>query len=388
MKKVKVYHFHNGSGGGVLSVIKNLLLYKQHDEIENHIIYTINKDLYHDFAIPHVVGAVSQQVFYYSASWNFFHTCKQLSKLFPEDAIIVAHDWLELGIVSNLGLQNKVIQILHGDFDYYYDLAFLHSDVIDKFICISATIQKKLFQKLSKRNNDILFKRFPVQDIPFTNKENDILQCIYFVRDLNDERKQFRKVIEIKNALNESNIFIKWVIIGGGVNQKEFDLMWGQNSDVVFKGFLSNEDIIKEFSAIDIFILPSLAEGLPVALVESMKAGLVPIINNWFGATSDLVIENETGFYCQKNEIEEYLQKIILIEKNRILLKSLSFNASQKANCLFLPTENTLLIEDVFLYDISIKNKISKKTYGSRLDQKWIPNILTSTIRKCFSLNN
>ena len=382
MNNLKVYHFHNGSGGGVLSVIKNLLLYKQHDEIENHIIYTINRDICHDFTIPHIAGAVSQQVFYYSARWNFYHTCKQLSKLFPEDAVIVAHDWLELGMVSNLGLENKVIQILHGDFDYYYNLAFLHSDVIDKFICISATIQKKLLQKLSNRNNDILFKRFPVQDVPFTFKENDILKCIYYVRDLKDERKQFKKIVEIKNALYESNILIKWVIIGGGLNQKEFEQIWGKSGEVIFKGFLANEEIIKEFQFIDIFILPSLAEGFPVALVESMKAGLVPIINNWDGATSDLVIENMTGFYCQKNETDEYLQKILHLEKNRSILKSLTVNSSQKANQLFSPSDNTSLIEAVFLCDKAIDNKILKRSYGSRLDQKWIPNAVTQFIRK------
>jgi hypothetical protein len=43
MPKVKVYHFHNGTGGGVLSVIKNLLFYSDKKLFENHIIHAVNK---------------------------------------------------------------------------------------------------------------------------------------------------------------------------------------------------------------------------------------------------------------------------------------------------------------------------------------------------------
>ena len=52
MAKVSIYHFHNGGGGGVLSAIRNLLLYRQHTEIENHVIYTINKDFTSFYHLP------------------------------------------------------------------------------------------------------------------------------------------------------------------------------------------------------------------------------------------------------------------------------------------------------------------------------------------------
>ena len=99
-KKLHVYHFHNGGGGGVLSVIRNLVRYSQNTNIENHIIYTINKDIDPVYIIHPIEGAHSEKVFYFSSKWNFYYTCRQLAKLLPGDkALIVAHDWLELGIV-------------------------------------------------------------------------------------------------------------------------------------------------------------------------------------------------------------------------------------------------------------------------------------------------
>jgi hypothetical protein len=111
---LKIVHFHNGSGGGILSVIRNLLAYRQHPDIENHVIYTINIEQIHDYKINHLVGAASERVFYYSPKWNFYFTCRQLAKLLPDDeALMVAHDWLELAMISNLGLNYPVVQFIN-----------------------------------------------------------------------------------------------------------------------------------------------------------------------------------------------------------------------------------------------------------------------------------
>ena len=127
MNKIKIYHFHNGTGGGVFTVIKNLLRFSVDKNIENHIIHAINTQIVPDYVIEPVTGAASQLLYYYTRQNNFYHTCRQLANLLPDDkAIIVAHDWLELGMASNLGLQNPVVQMVHGNYDYYYEIAKLH----------------------------------------------------------------------------------------------------------------------------------------------------------------------------------------------------------------------------------------------------------------------
>ena len=136
-EKIKVFHFHNGSGGGVLSVIKNLLLFSKNDRFENNIIYTINRNKVRHYEPDKIENAFSEKVFYYSPHWNLLHTCKQLAKLVPDEkALLVAHDRLELAMVSNLGLQNKLIQVVHGDYKYYYDLAAENAGAIDAYITV------------------------------------------------------------------------------------------------------------------------------------------------------------------------------------------------------------------------------------------------------------
>jgi glycosyltransferase involved in cell wall biosynthesis len=375
LSKIKIYHFHNGSGGGVLSVIKNLLKFSSNESIENHIIHAVNKKLYPQYKIEPIEGAVSQQLYFYSPNNNFYFTCKQLAKLLPNNkAIIVAHDWVELGMASNLGLQNPVVQILHGDFDYYYDLSKKNEKIIDAFICISPKIYKSLHEKLPFRSNDIFNLKFPVPRVNKKNCVNDVLQLIYFVRDLKEPRKRFDIVIEIARKLSIRNQNYFFTIAGGGISEKEFFEIWPTDMKdfVKYYSTLSNNQIIEMLPKHDIFLLPSESEGFPVSLVEAMKAGIVPLITNWDGAVDELISSAETGFYFDIGDANDYVDCIII-----------SNNASLKANTLFDPAKNVLSFENIYINISNQKKGIKSplKVYGSRLDELYIPNVITKMFR-------
>jgi hypothetical protein len=75
-----------------------------------------------------------------------------LAKLLPDDnAIVVTHDWLELGMVSNLGLQNPVVQFVHGAYDYYYELAQSHASSIDRFIAVAKKYRRKTCRVIARK---------------------------------------------------------------------------------------------------------------------------------------------------------------------------------------------------------------------------------------------
>ena len=382
MAKFTVYHFHNGSGGGVLSVIKNLLKYSNNHAIENHIIYTINKEQTSTFFIPALEGAASEQVFYYSPNWNFYHTCRQLAKLLPDDrAIIVAHNWLELGMVSNLGLQNPVVCFLHGDYDYYYQLAKKHEHSVDQFICVAQNIERKLLSLLPSRSESITYLRFPVaKGIP---KQVSQYNCpIIFIGRLTEE-KGYPLLPIIAKALRQKNIDTVWHIVGSTVNTKD-DVVWDKHIDVHFYNDISNEQVLALLAQMKIIILPFLAEGMPVAVIEAMKAGVIPLVNNIGGGIQELVVDGETGYKINHNEIADYIEKIILLIDNKNLAEKIKIKCIEKANAMFEPMNNTKRIESVFESTIlsSKEIKYASKIYGSRLDQLFFPNFLIYTLRK------
>ena len=381
MNKIKVYHFHNGTGGGVLSIIKNLLEFSRNPQIENHVIYTINKLNNSNYNINNLKGATSERVFYYSPKWNFYYTCKQLSKLIPDaNALLVTHDWLELGMISNLGLQNRVITFLHGDYDYYYQLAQLHESSVDLFIAIAKNIEQNLNYKLQSKNNNVTYLRFPVPVVNFSetiNKNN----IVFVGRKTVD--KGFNLLPKIDALLKKNNILLNWHIVGDG-DYIDKDLAdWINSGRVKMYGKLSNESTLELIPKMNYYILPSIAEGMPVSLIEAMKAGLIPFVNDIEGGIQELIDQRETGYKVNLNDPQLYANYITEVHNNGSIIEKIRNNCTQIANKLFDPLQNSDLLEAAFLYAGQTEKRIkfASRIYGSRLDHHFIPNFITIAIR-------
>jgi len=380
---IQIYHFNNGAGGGVFSVIRNLLQYSQNSAIENHVIYTINTAQNPHFVKPNLVGATSEKVFYYSPRWNFYHTCKALAKLLPnEKAIIIAHDWLELGMVSNLGLPNPVVHILHGDFDYYYHLAEKHVRNIGAFIAVSKVIAHKLEGVLPMATNKIHYLRFPTPLVDTSHLQYDAVRVVYCVNDLNDERKQFQIIPKIAKEVQALEANVEWYIVGRGLTEQQIQTRFGPNlkRSVNYLGYLNSQELSILLSKVNMLILPSLQEGLPVIVVEAMKHGIVPLVTQWGEATEEFIIHGQSGYTFTVGDVRGYAQTIVALKGNSQLHRQMGQEAKALANQYFDPVINTKAYEEIFIKALpQIQQPF--KAYGSRLDNRWIPNKIVSILR-------
>ncbi len=74
------------------------------------------------------------------------------------------------------------------------------------------------------------------------------------------------------------------------------------------------EDIADICASADAFVFPSKREGLPVALMEAMAAGL-PVIAAKARGNTELVKDNDNGLLCHENLPEEYAVAIERIQE-------------------------------------------------------------------------
>ena len=81
-------------------------------------------------------------------------------------------------------------------------------------------------------------------------------------------------------------------------------------------GFLKREDALKELVKHDIFIQPSIYEGLSISLLESMYLKRICIVSN---ISSNKNIINNNGFICKDKE--DYINVLNNILKNKYDLK-------------------------------------------------------------------
>ena len=121
------------------------------------------------------------------------------------------------------------------------------------------------------------------------------------------KRKNHPMLIKIMNKLRDENIYC--LICGSGVDYDELDDLIHQNNldkQIQLLGF--RHDVIALYETSDLFVFPSLQEGLPVAVMEAMACGKPCIVSDIRG-NHDL-IHNEKGGYLVKQNCEEYVESI------------------------------------------------------------------------------
>jgi glycosyltransferase involved in cell wall biosynthesis len=76
-----------------------------------------------------------------------------------------------------------------------------------------------------------------------------------------------------------------------------------------YLGFLSDEKLVELYQQNDLFVLPTLFEGMPTVVLEAMSFGMPVIVTN-VGATSELV-DDSNGFLIEKNNVKALKNAIV-----------------------------------------------------------------------------
>ncbi len=122
-------------------------------------------------------------------------------------------------------------------------------------------------------------------------------------------------VADILNALAKLPVQFKLVICGDGSLKEQLlsqvkKLQLGER--VRFLGFSNREEIPKILKASDIFIRPSLTEGLGNSFLEAMAAG-IPVIGTPVGGIPDFLIDGANGFFCRPNDPTDLIRVVKLV---------------------------------------------------------------------------
>lgn len=127
--------------------------------------------------------------------------------------------------------------------------------------------------------------------------------------------KGFDTALWVVSQLVKNGFDVHYTIVGEGDNREHLlkiakELNVTENLDLV--GRLSFERINSEiFPKSNIFLLPSLSEGMPKVLLEAMSAGL-PVIASDVGGVSEIIGENEErGWLIKADDILDMFHRIV-----------------------------------------------------------------------------
>jgi glycosyltransferase involved in cell wall biosynthesis len=277
-----------------------------------------------------------------NVSFNFFAFLKSLLLDFD---IIHSH-----GIIANfLGLilsKIKKVPIVAAPHGLLFDQP--HFNMLIKKVI-------SLLEKLTYKRVDYVVFSSPQEKELFNKKlgflpsnYNVILSGVDTTRFENIDKEKIRKEFNIKNnkiitfigrlvkvkgvryfieAVNHLTGDFSVLIVGDGPQRKELETMVSQLelNNVIFTGRVpSIPDILV---ATDIFVLPSLSEGLPLVLLEAMAAGKPCVVTN-IGLPVEHMKDALVVKVRDAESLAEAIQKLLADE---LLSKKLGVNAKKKA---------------------------------------------------------
>ncbi len=86
---------------------------------------------------------------------------------------------------------------------------------------------------------------------------------------------------------------------------------------VSFKGFLQADDLLKEYAAADVFVLPSREEPFGVVVMEAMAAGMPVVVSDRVGCASDLV-DPSCGAVFPAGDVEQLAAAMLALASDPV----------------------------------------------------------------------
>ncbi len=266
-----------------------------------------------------------------------FENPYSLSVLIKLHAFLSQPEWKDLDIIHSqlfpaqlyipfltkiIGLKARLVTTEQTSFNYRRNT--LWGKLIDNFLygfyhkitCVSSHTLKTMYDwmpqmkdKLVVVHNGIDFDKYSSASTSNSEKETPIIVSVGRLV----EQKNYETMIRGLSKIN-SQPFEYWILGTGPLEASLKSLVKELNLEDKVKFFGFRQDIPELLHKADIFMQVSLFEGLSLAMIEAMAAGLPVIVSDIPEATEAVTKDSGAGFVVNsrsENEIAEKLSKLL-----------------------------------------------------------------------------
>lgn len=282
-------------------------------------------------------GIRCHQIAFAREPWNLqnMSAVRELAALIRREGVSLLHCHTPMGAAcarvaaARTGLRN-VIYTAHGFhfFDgapkknwlIYYPVEKFLSRYTDSLLLINREDYARARKKFSARHTDLLpgvgIDIGAVQRGSAESKglreELGILpgQRVLLTAGEMIPRKNQALLLEVLRRLNHPTLTL--IILGHGKLQDELKAkarVLGVEAQVIFPGYRT--DVFRFYGIADLFLFPSLQEGLPVAVMEAMAAGL-PVVASGVRGNRDLILPGKGGELLSPHRATDW-EKVVSI---------------------------------------------------------------------------
>ncbi len=171
------------------------------------------------------------------------------------------------------------------------------------------------------------------------------------------ERKGHACLIKAARSVMKTHADVVFLIVGDGPLRADLARRVSEDSladHVVFAGHVKNAFPL--LAAMDIFVLPSVAEGISRALMESMAIGM-PSVCSAIDGNLDAVDDGEMGFIFPVDNDEILADRLLVLIANEDLRKEMGEKARERAKEKFGMRKLARAYEELYVDMIRIHSR-------------------------------
>jgi glycosyltransferase involved in cell wall biosynthesis len=253
----------------------------------------------------------------------------------------------------------------------HHVLYWLGSKWVDGIIAVSQDVKTAILDtmfgisenKISIIRNCVDFRRYQLvidrqkvrKELGFTEKERLGVVVATFKR-----QKGHQYLIEAAATLKRKYPEFHLLFVGDGELKIDLEKSVAElnlDENIHFLG--SRSDVPLILAASDMFILPSLWEGLPMALIEAMASGL-PVIATKVSGTSEVMVDGKTGILVEPGNSSELASAIekILVDPDKI--RAMGTFSQRRVEDLFSAKKQAAEYIELFNRNLKVNSPIAE----------------------------
>lgn len=224
----------------------------------------------------------------------------------------------------------------NNEFGYEkYSLPYVH--LLDKRIVISEKVKIDFTEQYTKEalSTDLLSRIYVIQNMvgiqcdTLPAKSLTSFNILYVGR--NSPEKRIELMGQIASRLKSISSSIQVIFIGPDI---ESGVLPKNRKDVFFRGHITQSSDLKQaYENAHCVLMASTREGFPMAIMEGMMCGAVPVSTD-VGGIPYHITHNENGLLVGNHSaamIEDFVQELSDLHNDRLKYKELSANAFKYA---------------------------------------------------------
>jgi glycosyltransferase involved in cell wall biosynthesis len=224
-----------------------------------------------------------------------------------------------------------VVGVIHSDEDYHYRHFERLGSAWNACVCVSKSIQAEASIRYPDLAHKLVLIPNAVQ-VPSTflsRESSPEIRLIYSGR-LDQKQKRILDLVDIALELRQLKVPFRFTIVGdGGTAQELRSLVESANlsQSILFLGTLPLQDVLNLYEKNDIILLTSDFEGTPMAILEAMARGCVPVCTTERSGLLDLIVNGQNGFSFDPGDILDAVCAIRRLSENEQLYRKMSYSA-------------------------------------------------------------